>query len=295
MAQFLVPKQHRGGKLNPKARWGLHLGVSEESKGWELLDLTNNRVVTTSDMVFYETKSLEAGEPCDEDAEDVLPPSSSPTPPVPPLVANLPVLTLTSASGDEGSTRASLPMAPGKGITGGRRDVKHAGVGDKPPRTEEQQAEEVPPNLVEPAKEASARKPPTGEQPPTKPTREQSTSGQPAGEPTTGEQSARSTPKSLDRDVHADFRRPPKFLTYHVCLPPAVFSTVYDDPDDDLLYDDAEDDVDLPELDRGMHADPEHCWDIATMMVKEVLASWKGKAVKAAVDEEIRSLIGMGT
>ncbi|CAI7880935.1 unnamed protein product [Closterium sp. NIES-53] len=170
---------------------GLHLDVSEESKGWELLDLTNNRVVTTSDVVFYETKSLEVGEPFDEDAEDVLPPSSSPTPLLPPLVANLPVLTLTSASGDEESTRASSPMAPAKGITGGRRDVKQAGVGDKPPRTGEQQAEEVPPNLVEPAKEASARKPPTGEQPPTKPTKEQSTSGQPAREPTTGEQSAR--------------------------------------------------------------------------------------------------------
>ncbi|CAI5480891.1 unnamed protein product [Closterium sp. Yama58-4] len=44
-----------------------------------------------------------------------------------------------------------------------------------------------------------------------------------------------------------------------------------------------------------MHADPEHCWDIATMTVKEALASWKGKAVKAAMDEEIRSLIANGT
>ncbi|CAI7872011.1 unnamed protein product [Closterium sp. NIES-53] len=44
-----------------------------------------------------------------------------------------------------------------------------------------------------------------------------------------------------------------------------------------------------------MHADPEHCWDISTMTVKEELASWKGKAVKAAMEEEIRSLVGMGT
>ncbi|CAI7768885.1 unnamed protein product [Closterium sp. NIES-53] len=44
-----------------------------------------------------------------------------------------------------------------------------------------------------------------------------------------------------------------------------------------------------------MHTDPEHRWDIATIMVQEALASWKGKAVKAAMDEEIRSLIGMGT
>ncbi|CAI7922469.1 unnamed protein product [Closterium sp. NIES-54] len=31
------------------------------------------------------------------------------------------------------------------------------------------------------------------------------------------------------------------------------------------------------------------------MMVKEALASWKGKAVKATMDEEIRSLIANGT
>ncbi|CAI7797979.1 unnamed protein product [Closterium sp. NIES-53] len=59
MVQFLVPEQQRGGKLKPKARWSLHLGVSKESKGWELLDITDNRVVTTSDVVFYETMSLE--------------------------------------------------------------------------------------------------------------------------------------------------------------------------------------------------------------------------------------------
>ncbi|CAI7758622.1 unnamed protein product [Closterium sp. NIES-53] len=44
-----------------------------------------------------------------------------------------------------------------------------------------------------------------------------------------------------------------------------------------------------------MHADPKHCWDIATMTVKEALASWKGEAVKAAMEVEIRSLVGMGT
>ncbi|CAI7909715.1 unnamed protein product, partial [Closterium sp. NIES-54] len=65
--------------------------------------------------------------------------------------------------------------------------------------------------------------------------------------------------------------------------------------DDGLLYDDTEEDDELPELDPDMHADPEHRWDIATMTVKEALASWKGKAVKAAMEEEIRSLVGMGT
>ncbi|CAI7828383.1 unnamed protein product [Closterium sp. NIES-53] len=59
MAHFLVPEEQRGGKLKPKARWRLHLSVSEESKGWELLDLTDNKVVNTSDVVCYETMSLE--------------------------------------------------------------------------------------------------------------------------------------------------------------------------------------------------------------------------------------------
>ncbi|CAI7845296.1 unnamed protein product, partial [Closterium sp. NIES-53] len=44
-----------------------------------------------------------------------------------------------------------------------------------------------------------------------------------------------------------------------------------------------------------MHADLEHRQDIATMTVKEALVSWKGEAVKAAMEEEICSLIGMGT
>ncbi|CAI7860293.1 unnamed protein product, partial [Closterium sp. NIES-53] len=35
--------------------------------------------------------------------------------------------------------------------------------------------------------------------------------------------------------------------------------------------------------------------DIATMTVKEALASWKSEAVRAAMEEEIRSLTGMGT
>ncbi|CAI7738308.1 unnamed protein product [Closterium sp. NIES-54] len=65
--------------------------------------------------------------------------------------------------------------------------------------------------------------------------------------------------------------------------------------DNNLFYGDAEEDEELPELDPDVHADPEHCWDIATMTVKEALASWKGEAVKAAMEEEIRSLIGMGT
>ncbi|CAI7791358.1 unnamed protein product [Closterium sp. NIES-54] len=86
--------------------------------GWELLDLTDNRVITTSGVMFYEMMSFEVwksehgpasgqtqanlptdtstatlpllaevGELAAEDVEDVRPPSPFPTPPTPPHVA----------------------------------------------------------------------------------------------------------------------------------------------------------------------------------------------------------------
>ncbi|CAI7738416.1 unnamed protein product [Closterium sp. NIES-54] len=185
MAQFMVPEKLCGGKLKLKARWSLHLGVSEESKGWELLDIADNRVVTTSNVVFYENMSLELTE---EDAV-VRPPSPSPAPPTPPLVADMRRLTTTSASGDEGRSGAS-PVAPAKSITGGRRDTVKIGVGAKLAPTGEQQAEEVQPTLVKPAKEAPARKQSIGEHAAAKSTKEQSATGQSTGEPTAGEESA---------------------------------------------------------------------------------------------------------
>ncbi|CAI7849614.1 unnamed protein product [Closterium sp. NIES-53] len=164
MAQFLVPKQWQGEKLQPKARWGLHLGVSEESKGWELLDITDNRVVTTSDVVFYETMSLEVGELAHEDADDVLRPSPPHAPLAPPLLADRHGMTLVSASGGEGSSGAS-PVALAKSIAGGRHDVKPVGVRERSTPTGEQQVEGVQPTLVKPVKKASTRKSPAGEQP----------------------------------------------------------------------------------------------------------------------------------
>ncbi|CAI7788716.1 unnamed protein product [Closterium sp. NIES-53] len=58
MLQYMVPQSQRGGKLAPKARWGLHLGVSAASKGWQVLDLESNRLITTVEAIFYETMSL---------------------------------------------------------------------------------------------------------------------------------------------------------------------------------------------------------------------------------------------
>ncbi|CAI7852506.1 unnamed protein product [Closterium sp. NIES-53] len=59
MVQYMVPQHQRGGKLVPKASWGLHLGVSPASKGWEVLDLASNRIVTTVEVIFYETQPLD--------------------------------------------------------------------------------------------------------------------------------------------------------------------------------------------------------------------------------------------
>ncbi|CAI7757946.1 unnamed protein product [Closterium sp. NIES-53] len=245
-------------KLAPKAHWRLHLGVSLERKGWEVLDLTNNKVVTSVEVIFYEMLSLEVwkakygpasgqtqahpstdtstaavplltevDKPADEDVVEVLPPPLVLAPPSP--VADRPALTSVSATDDEGSLEAS-PVAQASGIAGGRQGTK----------------------LVDQA-------------------------GKPS---TTG--GSRQGSWSNKRQQQG----------FHAYLPPATFTTMYDEVDDDLLYDDAEEDEELPELDPDMHADPEHHWDIATMTVKEAMASWKGKAVKAAMEEEICSLIG---
>ncbi|CAI7743563.1 unnamed protein product [Closterium sp. NIES-54] len=164
---------------------------------------------------------------------------------------------------------------------------------------------------------APAGQQPTGEQAAVKPTTKHSTARQSAEEPTTREKSA-GKPAEVQQDdegSEADddggdaeestdsevvevqrgprqlgrIRRPPDFYV------PAAFTTAYDEVDDDLQYDDAKEDEDFPELDPDMHADPEHRWDISTITVKEALASWKGKAVKAAMVEEIRGLVSMGT
>ncbi|CAI7924587.1 unnamed protein product [Closterium sp. NIES-53] len=199
MAQFLVPEQQRGGKLKPKARWGLHLGVSAESKGWELLDIADNWVVTTSDVVFNENMLLEVwtsehgpasgrmpstpptdtstatlpllaevGEPAAKDAKDASSPFSSPAPPVPPLVVDLRRLTPASASGDEGSSGAS-PKALTKSIASGRRDVQQVDMRVMSTPAREEQTEEVQPTILKSAKGAVARQQPTGEQAVAKP------------------------------------------------------------------------------------------------------------------------------
>ncbi|CAI7833790.1 unnamed protein product [Closterium sp. NIES-53] len=53
MAQYKVPDQQRR-KLDPKAQWGIFLGVSERSKAWMLWSVAVQRVVESRDVVFHE-------------------------------------------------------------------------------------------------------------------------------------------------------------------------------------------------------------------------------------------------
>ncbi|CAI7838547.1 unnamed protein product [Closterium sp. NIES-53] len=233
-------------------------GCMVQFMGWEVLDLTDNKVVTSVEVIFYETLSLEVwkakfgpasgrtqahpltdtstasvplvtevDELVDEDVVEVPPPTPVLAPPFP--IADLLALTSVSATGDEGSLEAS-PVAPAIDIAGGRHGAKLVDHDGKPSTTEEQQTGE----LVE--QEAAGG-------------------------------------VLVEQEVVAGgrTRRPPERLSFHACLPPATFTTVYDEVDDDLLYDDAEKDEELPELDPDVHANPEHLWDIATMTVKEAV------------------------
>ncbi|CAI7875190.1 unnamed protein product [Closterium sp. NIES-53] len=321
MAQFLVPEQQRGGKPKPKARWGLHLSVSEESKGWDLLDIAENRVVTTSDVVFYDSMLLEVwksehgpasgrtptipptdtstatlpllaevSEPAAEDVEDDPSPFPSSAPRAPPLVADLLWLTPVSASGDEGRSGSASPVAPAKSIDA---DGGEVGKGGRNKAAADRGAGSSQADQEADATRQSAEEPTTGEKSSGKLAEVQlDNEGSEAGD------DGGDAKESTDNDVvevqcgprqSGRIRRLPNFYV------PAAFTTAYDEVDDDLQYDDAEEYEDFSELGLDMHADPEHRWDISTMTVKEALASWKGKAVKASMEEEIRSLVGMRT
>ncbi|CAI7856292.1 unnamed protein product [Closterium sp. NIES-54] len=230
MVQFMVPEQQRGGKLAPKARWGLHLGVSSESKGWEILDLINNKVVTSVKVIFYEMLSLEWHRRRSTRRQACQPGGN-------------PSTTGEQQTGEPVEQEASA-------------GVHSTGELSKSARGEQ---------LVEGSKQLV-----------------DDLDADEEGELSAGEE-------STDSDViEVPIMKPELRRT-------AAFTTVYDEVGDDLLYDDAEEDDELPELDPDMHADPEHRWDIATTTVKEALTSWKGEVVKATMEEEIRSLIGMGT
>ncbi|CAI7896585.1 unnamed protein product [Closterium sp. NIES-54] len=162
-------REETGSDAGTRVRWGLHLGVSPESKGWEVLDLTENKVVTTVEAIFYGTMSLEAWkaehgpiltqnpaiapmDPSsmttpllaveDNDVEDVTPPSTPTSTSPLPLVADLPKTASPSATGDEGSIAAS-PSAPARGIVGGRQEELAEAKSAKESTAGEKSAEEL--------------------------------------------------------------------------------------------------------------------------------------------------------
>ncbi|CAI7883933.1 unnamed protein product [Closterium sp. NIES-53] len=245
MVQFMVPEQQRSGKLAPKACWGLHLGMSPEIKGWEVLDLIDNKVVTSIDVIFNEMLSLEVWK-----AKYGL--ASGRThahPPTDTSTATVPVLAKVDKTADEDvverSSRHRRPIGELSKSAGGEQPVegsKHLVKNEDVDEEGERLAgeESTDSNVVE----VPVEKP---EQPELRRTRRT--------------------------------RKPSERLVFHACLPPAALTTVYDNADDDLLYDDGEDDVVLPELDPNVYADHEHHWDIATMTVKEALLSWKDEVV----------------
>ncbi|GJP81883.1 hypothetical protein CLOP_g12004 [Closterium sp. NIES-67] len=53
MAQYKVPDQQRR-KLDPKAQWGIFLGVSKRSKAWVLWSVADQRVMESRDVIFHE-------------------------------------------------------------------------------------------------------------------------------------------------------------------------------------------------------------------------------------------------
>ncbi|CAI7770854.1 unnamed protein product [Closterium sp. NIES-53] len=150
----------------------LHMGMHHHCKGWEVLDLTDHKVVTSVEVTFYETLSLdvwkskygpasgrtqahlpadtstatvpllaEVNEPAYEDVVEVLPLPLVLAPPFP--VTDRPASTPVSATGDEGSLEAS-PVAPASGIAGGRQGAKLVGQHKKPstPRRSKQLADD---------------------------------------------------------------------------------------------------------------------------------------------------------
>ncbi|CAI6006855.1 unnamed protein product [Closterium sp. NIES-64] len=262
-----------------------------------MLNLTDNKVVTSVEVIFYETLSLEVwkakygpasrrthahpptdtstatvpllakvNEPADEDVVEVLPPP--PVLPTPSPVADRLASTPVSATGDEGSLEA-LPAAPASGIAGARQGAKLVDQNGKLSTTREHQT-------GEPVKqEATARVQSTGEQQPGWLTGELSKSA-------ACEQPVEGSKQLVDNeDVDEEGEQ----------------SAGEESTDSDVV----EAPITMPELRRTGQArrPPQrlsfHTCPPPAAFTTGALASWKGEALKAAMEEEIRSLIGMGT
>ncbi|CAI7773135.1 unnamed protein product, partial [Closterium sp. NIES-54] len=99
----------------------------------------------------------------------------------------------------------------------------------------------------------------------------------------------RQAPHSSSSDV-VEVKLPSRHSThFNFGVPPKKWADVCPVFANTILYD-VNADTTLPELDPDMPTDPERWWDISTMTIKEALARWMGKAVKAAMEEEMHSL-----
>ncbi|CAI7860712.1 unnamed protein product [Closterium sp. NIES-53] len=54
MVVFHVPKEKRG-KLEASGRWGVHLGLAKDHKGWLIWDLTSQQLTVLMDVKFLES------------------------------------------------------------------------------------------------------------------------------------------------------------------------------------------------------------------------------------------------
>ncbi|CAI7816793.1 unnamed protein product [Closterium sp. NIES-53] len=230
--QLLTGKKPDLSLARPKAMWGLHLGVLKESKGWELLDIAGNQVVTTSDVVFYENMSLEVWK-----SEYGLASGRTPTtPPTDTSTATLPLLAEAGEPAAQDVEDVSFPFPSPAPLC---------------PSPWEQATEEPTTEEKSAGKLAEMQQDDEGS--------EAADDGGDADESTdSAVVEVQRGPRQSGR-----IRRLPDFYVS------AAFTTAYDEADDDLLYDNAEKDEEFPELDPDMHADPEHRWDISSMMVKE--------------------------
>ncbi|CAI7783869.1 unnamed protein product [Closterium sp. NIES-53] len=53
------PTSATTGKFTHRARWGVHLGLTHEYKGWLILDVDTNQIVPAHDILFYERLTLQ--------------------------------------------------------------------------------------------------------------------------------------------------------------------------------------------------------------------------------------------
>ncbi|CAI7793051.1 unnamed protein product [Closterium sp. NIES-53] len=154
---FMVPEQQHGGKLASKARWGLHLSVSPESKGWEVLDLTDNKIITKVEAIFNETLSLEMW-------KVEYGPTSTGTPSAPPTNSSSempPLLINVDEHDDEDVEEVSLPPPIGPSSAAG--DEGRLGELSASKLTSRKPSAEVPPAEKPTAEKPLAKAPPAGE------------------------------------------------------------------------------------------------------------------------------------